>query len=110
MSKYDLPLEEISENITDTILKEKYLERGDLIKKITTLLKVHLRIKNKPRRTPNKSASVHKLQWTIAKEKCQSRYWLEVVRKLQSKEEMTKHYLEQQKHIEREGFKEYVEQ
>ena len=108
MSKKDLKLDEISERIADAILEERFFNKKTLIEKIKPLLKIwtsNTSVPNKKRRT----ADTHKLQWTIAKNIAEKRYWLNVLRKEIGEEKVKPYYDECRKHIADSGYGEYKE-
>lgn len=89
-----LSLPVIAERIADSILSEKYVNKGTIIDKITVNLKVWHKLTNRPVDYDKIKTDKGRLQYTIEKKDIELEFWRKKMKETTEAEKMNEYYLE----------------
>jgi len=100
----DLSLDEITKRIIDVVLEENILDRDFLNERIRPILKIWLKVADKPRRFKENKATPSKLQQTINQRGMEREFWREKIIKIKGKNNMEELYAELTELMKKEGY------
>ena len=97
-------METVAERLVDAILSDNYLSREKLIPRCKAILSAWIQSNDKPKNYNKITTEKGKLVKTIEQKNTEMKYWMQKVRELKNKDEMSDLYSELNSKLQSEGY------